>query len=159
MHLIHSSDRKDIMKVLASVTYLGNYEEPDDFSCVIKLFDYLSCCVQFVAKASIYCEEVDGSGRYLEIQYLVNIIRVFTQRLKRKLDEEDNRGGEDMRNLKLLMVANNVGLIANCFLVNICDLHVKLLPSWSQPQKRRPIPRRKIVIEPKKGRGMTFVSD
>ncbi|VDM72693.1 unnamed protein product [Strongylus vulgaris] len=85
-------------------------------------------------------------------QYLVNIIRVFTQRLKRKLDEEDNRGGEDMRNLKLLMVANNVGLIANCFLVNICDLHVKLLPSWSQPQKRRLIPRRKIVIEPKRGR-------
>ncbi|EYC05037.1 hypothetical protein Y032_0084g1745 [Ancylostoma ceylanicum] len=41
LRLIHASDRKDIMKVLATVTHLGSYEEPDDFSCVIKLFDYL----------------------------------------------------------------------------------------------------------------------
>ncbi|KAJ1368729.1 hypothetical protein KIN20_029989 [Parelaphostrongylus tenuis] len=41
---IHYSDRKDILKVLATVTYLDSYEEPDDFSFVIKLFDYLRIC-------------------------------------------------------------------------------------------------------------------
>lgn len=64
-------------------------------------------------------------------QYLVNVIRVFTLRLKKKLDEDAKNNDEvDTRSSRLLAVANNVGLIANCFLVNICDLHAKISPSW-----------------------------
>ncbi|VDL83786.1 unnamed protein product [Nippostrongylus brasiliensis] len=70
-------------------------------------------------------------------QYLVSVIRVFTRRLKEKLDEEAKKGDElDMKNSKLLTVANNVGFIANCFLVNICDLHAKISPSWIQRKRR-----------------------
>ncbi|VDN20474.1 unnamed protein product [Cylicostephanus goldi] len=176
MRLIHASDRKDILKVLASVTHLGNYEDPDDFSCVIKLFDYLrsmlpnsrpidpdavdgyvdqvddqECDIEFAELELVFivlfnllkrhrfiAEELMAVGDIWKpkLQYLVNVIRVFTQRLKRKLDEESGNGEEHSKDTRLLLVANNVGLIANCFLVNICDLHVKFLPSWSQPQKR-----------------------
>ncbi|KHJ77632.1 hypothetical protein OESDEN_22747 [Oesophagostomum dentatum] len=177
LHLIHASDRKDIMKVLASFTYFGTYEEPDDFSCVVKLFDYLRGLLPDPRVV-----DVDADDGYIEqnndrewdieftelelvsvvmynllqrhrfiakelyavgdiwkprFQYLVNIIRVFTRRLKKKLDDDAENGEQDIRNAKLLKVANNVGLIANCFLVNICDLHVKVLPSWAQAQKRK----------------------
>lgn len=74
LHLIHASDRKDIMKVrcghrktgfpfvenigslqvLATVTYLRNYEDPDDFSCVIKLFDYLRVSIPFFIYFKLY---------------------------------------------------------------------------------------------------------
>ncbi|EYC05039.1 hypothetical protein Y032_0084g1746 [Ancylostoma ceylanicum] len=84
-------------------------------------------------------------------QYLVNVIRVFTRRLKRKLDDEVERGEQDLRNSRLLKVANNVGLIANCFLVNICDLHVKITPSWA-PQKRKAIYPRKVGLTYKRRR-------
>ncbi|KHJ88325.1 hypothetical protein OESDEN_11882, partial [Oesophagostomum dentatum] len=187
LHLIHASDRKDIMKVLASITYFGTYEEPDDFSCVVKLFDYLRGLLPDPRVV-----DVDADDGYIEqnndrewdieftelelvsvvmynllqrhrfiakelyavgdiwkprFQYLVNIIRVFTRRLKKKLDEDAENGEQDIRNAKLLKVANNVGLIANCFLVNICDLHVKILPSWAQTQKRKVVnPRRPSTI-------------
>ncbi|EPB71426.1 apoptosis inhibitory protein 5 [Ancylostoma ceylanicum] len=176
LRLIHASDRKDIMKVLATVTHLGSYEEPDDFSCVIKLFDYLRGMLpdprpsdedldegyveqsndrewdieftelelvsvvvyNLLQKNRFIAKELQAFGDIWKprFQYLVNVIRVFTRRLKRKLDDEVERGEQDLRNSRLLKVANNVGLIANCFLVNICDLHVKITPSWA-PQKRK----------------------
>ncbi|ETN81623.1 apoptosis inhibitory protein 5 [Necator americanus] len=148
LHLIHASDRKDIMKVLASYTYLGNYEDPDDFSYVVKLFDYLRGLLpdlysadpdfeygyvdqgndrewnieftelelvsvvvynllqknRFVAKELLAI----GSVWKPRFQYLVNVIRVFTRRLKRKLDDKARKGEQDLKDLKLLKVANNL---------------------------------------------------
>lgn len=168
---IHSSDRKDIMKVLSTITYLGTYEGPEDSSSVIHLFNYLKGLLpdpcpddtnmedSYVAKrnekewdiefsevelVSIVVYNILQRKRFIakelqavseewkpRFQYLVNVIRVFTLRLKKKLDEDAKNNDEvDTRSSRLLAVANNVGLIANCFLVNICDLHAKISPSW-----------------------------
>nr|CDJ90488.1 Apoptosis inhibitory 5 domain containing protein [Haemonchus contortus] len=177
LHRIHSSDRKDIMKVLSGITYLGNYEDSHNHSNVIALFDFLKDMlpVPSVSGAildSDYVKE-DSKNEWdiefseLELvsivvynilqrspaiaekllsmsdvwkprfQYLVNVIRVYTRCLKKKLDNEaDSEEKDNAMNIKLLRAANNVGLIANCFLVNICDLHVKILPSWIVRKRR-----------------------
>ncbi|KAK6038017.1 hypothetical protein COOONC_24479 [Cooperia oncophora] len=149
LHRFHSSDRKDILKVLNGITYLGNYEDPEDFSTVIKLFDFLKNMLPdpstFDADLeSGYLErnEPDWSTKLSEIelvslavynilrrsrstaedilsasdiwkprfQYFVNVIRVYTQRLKRKLDEEIKEE-HNADNSKLLKIANNVGYV------------------------------------------------
>ncbi|KAK5969384.1 Apoptosis inhibitory protein 5 [Trichostrongylus colubriformis] len=175
---IHPSDRKDIMKVLSGITYLGNYEDPEDFSNVIKLFDFLksmlpapispdgnlnSGCVgdqrseyewdiEFseIELVSVVVYNILQRNRSIaeellshsdvwksRFQYLVNVIRVYTRCLKKKLDEQsENKETDYAKNMKLLKIANNVGLIANCFLVNIRDLHVKISPSWIVPRRR-----------------------
>ncbi|KAJ1347074.1 Apoptosis inhibitor 5 [Parelaphostrongylus tenuis] len=83
---IHYSDRKDILKVLATVTYLDSYEEPDDFSFVIKLFDYLRKLLPDPTASTViddrYIDQIcNGEAEVdfneIEFQYLVNVIRVF----------------------------------------------------------------------------------
>ncbi|KJH53402.1 apoptosis inhibitory protein 5 [Dictyocaulus viviparus] len=172
LSLIHYSDRKDILKVLATITHLDNFEEPDDYSFVVKLFDYLReispdpsvanfdsdshfgqinniewyrelmelemvCIIlynvlqrkRFIAKKLLFFSNIWKP----RIQYLVNVIRVFTQHLKKTLDNEVERDTESSRNYSMVLdIANNVGLIANCFLVNICDLRITISPSWTR---------------------------
>ncbi|KAE9414007.1 hypothetical protein Angca_004537, partial [Angiostrongylus cantonensis] len=149
LSLIHYSDRRDILKVLATVTYLDNYEEPDDYSFVIKLFDYLRGILPDPSDGNTeiddrYIEQIcnkewDIQFGELELvsvvlynilqrkrsiakelfsvcdiwkprfQYLVNVIRVFTRRLKTRLDEKAERGADpDITDLEKLNVANNV---------------------------------------------------
>ncbi|VDL65916.1 unnamed protein product [Nippostrongylus brasiliensis] len=174
LHRIHSSDRKDIMKVLSTITFSGNFNGPRDHSTVVHLFNYLKGllpdpCADDEDMDDGYRNEKEWDIEFTELelasmlvynilkqrrsiakelaavgyswkprfQYLVSVIRVFTRRLKEKLDEEAKKGDElDMKNSKLLTVANNVGFIANCFLVNICDLHAKISPSWIQRKRR-----------------------
>ncbi|VDO75244.1 unnamed protein product [Heligmosomoides polygyrus] len=149
---IHSSDRKDIMKVLSTITYLGTYEGPEDSSSVIHLFNYLKGLLpdpcpddtnmedSYVAKrnekewdiefsevelVSIVVYNILQRKRFIakelqavseewkpRFQYLVNVIRVFTLRLKKKLDEDAKNNDEvDTRSSRLLAVANNVGCV------------------------------------------------
>ncbi|XGW03943.1 hypothetical protein V3C99_015240 [Haemonchus contortus] len=177
LHRIHSSDRKDIMKVLSGITYLGNYEDSHNHSNVIALFDFLKDMLPVPSVSGAILDgdyvkedsknEWDIEFSELELvsivvynilqrspviaekllsmsdvwkprfQYLVNVIRVYTRCLKKKLDNEaESEEKDNAMNIKLLRAANNVGLIANCFLVNICDLHVKILPSWIVRKRR-----------------------
>ncbi|VDO33707.1 unnamed protein product [Haemonchus placei] len=149
LHRIHSSDRKDIMKDMLPIPSVSgaildsDYVKEDsknEWDIEFSELELVSIVVYNILQRSPVIAEklLSMSGVWKpRFQYLVNVIRVYTRCLKKKLDNEAETEEEDnTMNIKLLRAANNVGLIANCFLVNICDLHVKILPSWIVRKRR-----------------------